>query len=93
MLATVPTTLNNMAPFDLDGREKEIFSRVKGPGLWVGLVTASGLPAGTAYTNVGINTTYHIPTLLVVSVLTPTAIGGIYRFEYWDNDLSLSISR
>ncbi|CAG7942096.1 unnamed protein product [Penicillium salamii] len=41
-----------MAPFDLDGREKEIFSRVKGPGLWVGLVTASGLPAGTAYTNV-----------------------------------------
>ncbi|KAJ5131415.1 uncharacterized protein N7515_007454 [Penicillium bovifimosum] len=91
-LVTVPTTLTNMAPFDLDARERDIFSRFWGPGLWVGLVTVSGLPAGTRYTNVGTNTSYHIPTLPAVTVLTPTAVSGIYRFEYWDNDLSLSIA-
>ncbi|RHZ67839.1 hypothetical protein CDV55_100675 [Aspergillus turcosus] len=91
-LVTIPTTLTNMAPFDLDARERDIFSRFSGPGLWVGLVTVNGLPAGTCYTNVGTNTFYHIPTLPAVTALTPTAVGGIYRFEYWDNDLSLSIA-
>ncbi|KAF7171189.1 hypothetical protein CNMCM6106_005644 [Aspergillus hiratsukae] len=57
-LVTIPTTLTNMAPFDLDACERDILSRFSGPGLWVGLAMVNGLPAGTCYTNVGTNTFY-----------------------------------
>jgi hypothetical protein len=80
LLITIPPVADNLAPFELDTKEEDIFSNFIAEGLWPGIVKISGLPAGVTYTNVAPDTLYNLPTAPAINSLTPTAIEGFYRF-------------
>ena len=91
VLMTIPTEIENMAPFDLDEREQSLFEQVSGSGLWLGLVKNTGLPAGYSFVNVGTDTLYNLPTLPGLYLINPTVVDGIFVFWYGsDSDDELS---
>lgn len=85
VLVTIPTIKSNMEPLSPDSKENDVFSKFSARGYWTGLVKISGLPAGTAYSNAGTNTEYHIPKAPSVAFLNPTAIAGVYQYWYFDD--------
>ena len=82
LLVTIPTSIENMAPFDLNEREQSLFKHVSGSGYWLGLVNNTGLPAGYSFVNVGTDTPYSLPTLPGLYSINPTAVDGIFVFWY-----------
>jgi hypothetical protein len=85
LFITIPTVLDNMAPFDLDARERGIFQQFSSRGFYVGLVNATSLPPGVRFESVGTDTTYNLRKLPGVRHLTPIELPGIYRF-YFDSE-------
>ncbi|KAL4815493.1 hypothetical protein BDW67DRAFT_185768 [Aspergillus spinulosporus] len=82
LLVTIPLTLDNMAPFALDMRERALFSQFQNTAYYCGLVSQTGLHAGTSYVNTGTNTPYHIPEFPNMYHISPTAVDGLYSFWY-----------
>ena len=82
LLISIPPLVNNLAPFDLDSREKDLFQKWTYSGYYTGLINNTGLAAGTRYVNAGANTTYNIPNLPGVYEIVPTRVEGIYYFWY-----------
>ena len=91
LLVTIPTEIDNMAPFDLDEQEQSLFKQVSGSGYWLGLFNNTGLPAGYSFVNVGSDTLYNLPTLPGLYRISQTAVDGIFVFWYGsDSDDKLS---
>lgn len=81
VLISIPLTLANMEPFDLDATEKGLFSQFFYSAYYTGLFKNTGLPKDTHYVNVGADTMYNIPDLPGAYNIVPTAVDGL--FYYW----------
>ncbi|GES61576.1 FAD/NAD(P)-binding-domain-containing protein [Aspergillus terreus] len=82
LLVTAPLTLDNMAPFALDPKERALFSQFQNTAYYCGLVSQTGLQAGASYVNTGADTPYHIPEFPSLYHVSPTAVDGLYSFWY-----------
>lgn len=83
LLITIPTTHENMSPFDGDRRELEIYDHTTATALYVGLVDKTGLDAGTFYYNYAAHTPYHLPELPALAYLSPTGDSGVFIFVFY----------
>lgn len=81
MLVSIPLIVPNMAPFDLDDRELELFKRFHYSAYYTSIFRSTAL-AKQRYVNVGIDTKYHIPVLPGAYTITPTAVDGLFYFWY-----------
>ena len=89
ILVTIPQTLDNMTPFDLDQREQSLLEQLDNTAYYCGLVSSTGLPAGYGYVNAAADTPYNIPVFPAMYHISPTAVDGIYSFWYGaDSDLA-----
>jgi hypothetical protein len=82
ILVTIPQTSSNLQPLILDSQENSVFNQFTYDYLYTGLVSNTGLTAGSNYINAGENTLYNIPNQPSLAHFTPTAAAGIYSFYY-----------
>lgn len=82
LLIAMPPMTSNMEPFSLDTTEKDIFSKFKASGWYVGLVRASGLPESFAYQNTRPDTLHNLPQLPSLYQMSPTVVRDIYLVRY-----------
>lgn len=82
LLVSIPPLLKNMQPFDLTGRERELFSRWKFSGYYTLLVNNTGLPSGYRFRNANAETMANIPPLPAPYQVTETQIPGIFYIWY-----------
>ncbi|EER28082.1 hypothetical protein D8B26_006743 [Coccidioides posadasii str. Silveira] len=83
LIIAMPQILDNMKYFGLDQREGRILSQIRGSPYYGGVINNTGLSTDYNYHNVGANTSYHVPALPNVPVITPTHVDGL--FYYWYN--------
>ncbi|KAH6895740.1 hypothetical protein B0T10DRAFT_557921 [Thelonectria olida] len=82
LLVAMPPLLSNMVPLALDDSEHSLFSRFAAMGWYVGLVRASGLPAGFAYQNTRPDTLHNLPKLPALYQMSPTEVPDTYLVRY-----------
>ncbi|KAK3303880.1 FAD dependent oxidoreductase family protein [Chaetomium strumarium] len=83
LLVTMPPTLANMRPLDLDAREHGLFSRFEAQGWYVGLVNATGFVAGHEFINAAAaHSQFHLPQLPALYQISPTRVEGIHLVRY-----------
>jgi hypothetical protein len=74
--------MDNMRPFALQSRESGLFKQFTVTAYYTFLVTNTGLPAGFAYENAGVDTAYNIPLLPAVYNVRSTIVDGIFYGWY-----------
>jgi hypothetical protein len=83
ILLTLPPTLENLAPFQLDSTQRSLFKQFKTPsGYYTGLIRNSGIPDNFLITNIGSNTPFNLPTLPGLYSIDPTGVPGILKVLY-----------
>jgi hypothetical protein len=83
VLLTIPPTLANLAPFNLDSTQRSVFDQFKVPsGYYTGLVRDSGIPGNFLLTNTGSNTSFNLPTLPGLYSIDPTGVPGVLKVLY-----------
>jgi hypothetical protein len=82
VLITMPPSLQNLAPFNLDSTEQNIFGKFAKSGYYTGLIKNSGIPDTVDIQNIGANTPFHIPQLPGLYSIDPTAVPGLHQFLY-----------
>ncbi|KAL9594038.1 MAG: hypothetical protein Q9219_007245 [cf. Caloplaca sp. 3 TL-2023] len=61
VLFSAPIVLDNLNPFDLDGRERHLFSQIYYTAWFTALVTDTGLRPGFVYENAANDSLFNIP--------------------------------
>ncbi|KAL5361326.1 hypothetical protein BJX96DRAFT_151736 [Aspergillus floccosus] len=82
LLVSIPPLLENMQPFDLTERERDLFSRWKFSAYYTMLVNNTGLPSGYRFRNANADTMANIPHLPAPYQVTETKIPGIFYIWY-----------
>jgi hypothetical protein len=83
VLITIPPTLENMKPFDLNPEERRLFSQWDYKGYYTVLLNNTGLPSGYQWINANYSAvTYNIPQQPSASQITSTRIPGIFYVWY-----------
>jgi hypothetical protein len=83
ILLTIPPTLENLAPFELDSKQRSLFKQFNAPsGYYTGLIRNSGIPDNFLLTNIGANTSFNLPTLPGLYSIDPTGFPGILKVLY-----------
>lgn len=82
VLITMPPTLPNMQPFELDNTELGIFRQFSASGYYTGLIRNSGIPDNIDFQNIGSNTPFNLPALPGLYSIDPTGVPGLHQFLY-----------
>lgn len=82
LLITIPPTLSNLAPFNLDTPEKEVFSKLTYETYITGLINNTGIAPNIGLTNVNPANPYGLPDLPAVYSFGGTIIPGLASFKY-----------
>ncbi|KAJ5647328.1 FAD/NAD(P)-binding domain-containing protein [Penicillium lividum] len=82
LLITIPPTLDNLRPFNLNRHESTIFSKFMSTGYYTSLVNNTGLPPNFTSYSASPDTQQNIPKLPGVYLVTGTAIDGIFDIKY-----------
>lgn len=83
LLITIPPTLDNMRPFNLNLEELQIFSQWTSMGYYTLVLNNTGLPEGYQWINANDSSaTYHIPQQPGASEITSTRIPGVFYVWY-----------
>ena len=83
VLITIPPTLENMKPFDLNPKERGLFSQWGYMGYYTLLLNNTGLPSGYQWINANDSVaTYNIPQQPGASQITSTRIPGLFYVWY-----------
>jgi len=82
VLITMPPTLSNLEPFDLDETENVIFRQFSASGYYTGLIRNSGIPDNVDIQNIGSDTPFNIPVLPGLYSIDPTGVPGLHKFLY-----------
>ena len=88
LLITMPPTLHNLEPFDLNMEELGIFTQWKHFGYYTILFNNTSLPPNVQWINVDSSTAYHIPELPAPSMISSTRIPGTV-FVYFRSPFDL----
>ncbi|KAJ0166675.1 Beta-cyclopiazonate dehydrogenase [Colletotrichum tanaceti] len=76
LLITIPPTLENLAPFDLDASETSVFEKWQDVPYYVGVVSKSGLPDLTNFLNVDVTAPAALPRTPFVWRLETVGVPG-----------------
>ncbi|KAK1450550.1 FAD dependent oxidoreductase [Colletotrichum melonis] len=76
LLITIPPTIQNLAPFDLDDSETSVFNQWENVPYYVGVVSDSGLPDLTNFLNVDITAPDALPPKPFVWRLETVGVPG-----------------
>jgi NAD(P)-binding Rossmann-like domain len=79
ILLTIPPSLENLAPLDLDNTERSLFKQFSATGYYTGLLRHSGIPDNTSIQNIGTNTPFNLPPLPGIYGLFPTGVPGLQK--------------
>lgn len=82
LLVSIPPVPWNMIPFGLDRNELALFNKFTYSGYYAGLVSNTGLQAGTNYWNAAVNKTYNLPHLPGSYMFSPTNVDGVLLYWY-----------
>lgn len=83
LLITIPPTLGNMRPFNLNIEELQIFSQWTSMGYYTLVLNNTGLPDRYQWINANDSSaTYHIPQQPGASEITSTRIPGVFYIWY-----------
>ena len=82
IVLTIPPTIQNLAPFDLDNAERSLFSQFSTSGYYTALIRNSSIPDNAVVQNVGANTLYNLPVLPGIYDINPTGIPGLQNVLY-----------
>nr|UBX54548.1 NAD binding protein [Aspergillus sp.] len=82
LLVSIPPLLDNMRPFDLKERERDLFSRWKFSAYYTMLVNNTGLPSGYRFRNADASTMANIPPLPAPYQVTESKVPGIFYVWY-----------
>ncbi len=82
LVIAIPPTLGNLAPFELDVTEADLFSRLCTQYYGTALVKLGGLPPGLTVQNVAAETPYNLPPLPGIYALDPTQAPGLWNLKY-----------
>lgn len=82
LLVTMPPTMSNMAPFDLDETESSLFSQFNSQSWYVALVTNTSFPRGMNLQNAAPYVTSTFSTAPSLHVVLSTKVPGIYLVKY-----------
>ena len=83
LLVTVPPIVDNMAPFGLDAKESNIFSKWHYMAYYTVLLNNTGLPSGYEWVNANVSSaTYNIPKLPGASQISASRIPGLFYAWY-----------
>ncbi|KAJ5800819.1 uncharacterized protein N7518_002887 [Penicillium psychrosexuale] len=83
LLITIPPTLENMRPFNLNLEELQMFSQWTYMGYYTLLLNNTGLPEGYQWINANNSSaTYHIPQQPGASQIMSTRIPGVFYVWY-----------
>ncbi|KAK2052904.1 FAD dependent oxidoreductase [Colletotrichum caudatum] len=76
LLITIPPTVKNLAPFDLDDSETSVFKQWEDVPYYIGVVSKSGLPDLTNYLNVDVTAPDALPQTPFVWRLETVGVPG-----------------
>jgi hypothetical protein len=82
IMLTIPPTIQNLAPFDLDHTERSLFSQFSTSGYYTALIRNSGIPDNVIVQNTGANTPYNLPVLPGIYGTGLTGIPGLQSVLY-----------
>ncbi|KAF7166908.1 hypothetical protein CNMCM5623_000445 [Aspergillus felis] len=81
-IITAPPKLENLANFDLDDTERDVFGQFESTFYYTTVTRIPGLPAGLGILNRGANTPYNLPPLPGVYTITPSRVPELYTIFY-----------
>jgi hypothetical protein len=81
-IITAPPKLENLANFDLDDTERDVFGQFENTFYYTTVTRIPGLPAGLGILNRGGDTPYNLPPLPGVYTITPTRVPEMYTIFY-----------
>ncbi|KAF9693635.1 hypothetical protein EKO04_008562 [Ascochyta lentis] len=83
LLITIPPLLDIMKPFDIDSTESSLFSKWRYTDYYTMLVSSTGLPPNTQFSNANESqVTYNIPQLPAAYQVTATRVAGLFYVWY-----------
>jgi len=82
LLITIPPTVSNLADFDLDAKEMELFSQFRHTTWWTAIIRNSGLPDNHSITNLSLARPENLPSLPAIYEITPTGIPNTLNLKY-----------
>ena len=82
IIFTIPPTIQNLAPFDLDHTERLLFSQFSTSGYYTALIRNSSIPDNVVVQNIGADTLYNLPVLPGIYGINPTGIPGLQNVLY-----------
>lgn len=81
IVVAIAPRLNNFNGWDLDNKEKSVFSKFRNEAYYTALLTNTGLE-GAAVNNIGSNTPFNLAVLPGVYGFNPTAEPGLVDVKY-----------
>lgn len=82
ILLTIPPTLLNVAPFNLDSTEFSLLKQFSATGYYSGLLRNAGIADNTSIVNIGADTLYNLPHLPGLYGLYSTGVPGLHQVLY-----------
>lgn len=86
LLITIPPKLQNLKPFEVDSTERNLFGQFGNSAYYTGLLTNTGLPDNTTYSNTGSNTPYNLAHLPGLYTISSTGFPGLFDIKYGSVD-------
>lgn len=82
LLVTIPPTLTNLEPFELDAYERNLFSQFHHQYLWTGILNKTGIPVNVSVSNVNPERPFWLPATPAVYAFSVTRVPGLIDFKY-----------
>lgn len=82
LLITIPPALESLKPFDIDARERRVFSKLVSTGYYALIVNNTGIPDNIVLYNYASNSAYNLPQLPGAYQIQPTAVPGLKVIPY-----------
>lgn len=86
IISAFPQVIDNFANWDLDSKERSIFSTFKATAWYIALLRNSGIPANTTLQNAAANTPFNLGILPGVYNFLPSSDPGLSTAYYGTQD-------
>jgi hypothetical protein len=82
LVVTFPPLLPAFTGFDLDARERSLFSQFRAKAYWTAVARLTGLPEGVDISNTGADTVHNLPVLPGIYGVGLTGVPNLYNVKY-----------
>jgi hypothetical protein len=82
LVITLPPLPDKLASFDLDSKERTLFSRFRHGNYYTGLLRLPGVPGDLTVQNIGADTDHNLPPLPGIYAISPSSVPGLHDVKY-----------